>query len=319
MGGVLDKLGFSDYVGATEQKYVVGDDPESIAEYGIKDPVGVALLFGSDCTPTHSEENRLKCVSMDLARIDGALKVCGFTVINPYRNVKGEVTLTYRVIENHIAALLRDPCLDEYSSFLFYFSGHGVSRGILLSETDPEIPDGVLTYRKIAETVSNIPATHGRPKIFIFDCCRTALDKEDSESVEVKRGGQSDFSADTESKYENEKVPEVYPPPDSVLCFAVTDGQMARGCESGSLYTTRLANALQKCHKKFSFSDIVHEAHGKLKESVRHLDEPLKLQPMMKDAMNGRLILYGMLSGHGSLNCIHVYACTSCTHYMCIF
>ena len=310
----------SSYVGVSEEKHVDAKRPNRITEYNIKKPVGVAILFGSHCAPVSFHANCLKCVRMDLERIDVALAVCGFKVMNPCLDDGDEVTLTHRVYEKTIDDLRHDPLLGEYSTFLFYFSGHGVSRGILLSETDDDNPDdeirsGVLSYKKIAQKISSIPETHGRPKIFIFDCCRTPLDWEDCESVDVKDGGKNMFSIDMQKVLKAQKD-QVYPPPDSILCFAVTDNQESRGdTGNGSWYTVNFSNVLRNLYTTISFSEIVHETHARLKEWVKERvdskkkHEKMQLQPVVEDALNGRLVLHGMLGGlYSSMQAIH--ACT---------
>lgn len=276
-----------------DRRHAVGAD--RIEEYPVKEPVGVALLFGSDSSPVSGDgaddEERLKSVKIDLIRMENSLSHCGFKVMNPCLDrASPRVTLLHEMISNTIQKLRSDPDLNKYSCFLFYFTGHGISRGILLSEDHaiPAAEKGVLPFSTIVQTISNILATHSKPKIFIFDCCRTDHDYRSLENAEVKSGSERDYQADTEHTLNSQKEPEVYPPADSLLCFAAVDTQPSWGDKYGSFYTFHLATILRKYHKRASICDIVNDARAKLSACPTCSSY---IHPIMESTLNGRLIL----------------------------
>ena len=67
--------------------------------------------------------------------------------------------------------ILRSMNLKSCPCFIFYYSGHGKDCGIQLDE------DNTFSFRKILDAVTSLPDLLGKPKVFIFDCCRVYDDQ----------------------------------------------------------------------------------------------------------------------------------------------
>lgn len=123
-----------------------------------------ALLTGDDGRPN------LPFIYKDLMLMQHVLFKLNFDVDNPCLNqAKGTSTLTRSSLDAYIKSLAEKK-KDVYTFFLFYYSGHGNSRGILLSSGE------CVEYNVIIQKFSSLCSD--KPKAFIFDCCRTSEEKE---------------------------------------------------------------------------------------------------------------------------------------------
>ena len=201
-----------------------------IMRYLITAPVGYALLLGSSRYETSLSP--LKCVGKDLSVMEDVLNRCGWKVDCPF-GVNTEKEGCERVIRE-----LGRNNLDMYSCFMFYFSGHGSQEGMLFQ------PNGrVVSYRQVVDAVLALKNFCDKPKIIIFDCCRTDNCQEGEKPLKSLEGH---FASN-----------------DTVVCFACTHNtaSVALGA-AGSIFTQNFANKLQELGHEVSFVDLLTQVKG---------------------------------------------------------
>ncbi len=99
--------------------------------------------------------------------MNSVLQSCGWKV-SPIAN--RQPGMTSKQFDNMFNPILYSE-FNPFSCFMFFYTGHGNSKGLLLS-------DGCCRpYVDIVRNVSKIPSLVGKPKIFIFDSCRTEKEK----------------------------------------------------------------------------------------------------------------------------------------------
>ena len=242
-----------------------------IMRYLITPPLGYALLLGSSRYSTR--EGRLKCVETDLAVVQAVLRDGGWQVDSPYGCNAEKQGCEEKIRE------LGQANLEQYSCFLFYFSGHGSHEGMLFQ------PDGgVIPYKHVVDSVLALEDLRGKPKILIFDCCRTdcgSTDCSSSENKAVKSLGEH-FAA----KYH-----------DTIVCFACTANttSMALG-DDGSIFTRNFASKLDQFGKVMSFVELLTQAMGETFIMTRYrFGSEEAQQPISYSGLNSQLLLKGIM------------------------
>lgn len=143
--------------------------------------------------------------------------------------------------------------LGQYSCFMFYYSGHGTSEGLLLSDGSCK------PYDEIVMGISKIFSLIDRPKIFIFDCCRVYEEKEKNPEEKCMYVAFNKAIEKTYNRVKEER--EEYPPRHTVISFSACEG-MSGYANQDSFYTRSLSTKLKQFGKKLSFSEILVLANG---------------------------------------------------------
>jgi len=264
------------------------DNQKHIKKYEIKEPIGFAILLGNDHTPP---EDPVGCVHKDLELMRRSLKTCPgqWEVFSPCsKEGSDNVILSSAELESIIGKLISDPSrLKRYSCFLCYYSGHGVSSGVVLCDGT------VVTYKSIVESLC-IPDLQDKPKLFVFDSCRFDSDnKYEDKDIEDKNG--TPFYKHIDLKYQKERNEgKGYPPQNTAICFSAADGMPCWGYnEAGSIYTLQLSHALPQLCQVLSFCEIMTQVNGMTdKISQAYVNkEPRIQQPVWYSTLNQLLIL----------------------------
>ena len=194
-----------------------------------------ALLIGDE-GPSY---RYLGFVHKDLELMEDVLKrKLNFVVSNPCLirdNTSGRVRPLTRAIlyDEYINGPPREE-QDQYSCFLFYYSGHGDSSGILLSSDQL----ARVEYDEIVQTFRG--TCINKPRIFIFDCCRSNSSCSKKEPMAI---------------FCNRDIPR-----DVVVVFACVSEEDCYGDKNGSHFTRHLADKLATLYHDMSFNDIIAQA-----------------------------------------------------------
>ena len=229
--------------------YGIQEESGVVPCYEVREPIGYALLLGCDRTP---DDLKPLLIKQDLVLMEETLSDGGWVVSNPCLNA-GSLNLT--ACNNFLNSLEDDRSLKlgKYSCFMFYYSGHGISEGLLLS-------DGrCIPYEEIVTRISSISALVNKPKIFIFDSCRTEIDrKKESQGI----WNYLPFNKSIDKRHIEQKMKD-YPPPHTVISFSACEGMPSfADDDSGSFYTRDLANKLKQLGKLLSFGEILTLVNG---------------------------------------------------------
>ncbi len=239
---------------------------EGILHYDIScSPVGYAALFCNDITSPH--DTGPLPVDIDLGLMSRALHKCEWSV----QNFPPVPSMSLNDCKERLKAII-DGNYNGYSCFMFYYSGHGTSKGLLLS-------DGCrMPYVDIVHGITSINSLAGKPKIFIFDSCR---------EVSKKSGIFKNLFRKTDDETDTQN----YVPADSLICFATSDGtESFSGDHIGSFFTAELSKKLKMFWNKLTFTEIVTLAHGCTTQLAHR--QRIEQQPVMYNGLN-RLLLFG--------------------------
>ena len=247
-------------------------EEDLIQFYQMQIPIGFALLMGNDRHP-HQDVHEWLPVDKDLGLMRDVLERNGWYINTP------------DISTSHLTSGEWDRCfvqlralnLQQYSCFLFYYSGHGNAKGVLLSDGSCK------SYVDIVETITSIISLVGKPKIFIFDSCR--LPKQQS--------FKSYFFKDIRMHH-NQAVTRNYPPPDSIICYSANEGMESFSHDDyGSFYTQKLTQMLEQFMDQLTFSEIVTLTHGWVKQLAQQYEK--EQQPVLYCTLNNLLVLSGEL------------------------
>ncbi len=194
-----------------------------------REPVGAAMVlsnsFGGYRKPV------LKSPTVDIKLMEHFLvhKLGFMTLSKSFLS-----TLEYWGVKKMFADISRLE-LDQYPSFLFYYSGHADESGILL-------PSGHLfEYREIIDSVCQCRSLREKPKIFVFDCSRVAVVPTRS----IRPGSASRSSENSNSSTERGRLSQNDLPCDCLIIFAAGHHQSAVGHpEEGSYFTQDFVKTL---------------------------------------------------------------------------
>ncbi len=222
-----------------------------VRQYEITEPLGYAVLTGNLRAP----DTRDDCpyAARDHSLMEKTLGDCGWQTHTPHES--SELTFDSSTFEATIAQLKDSRELQEYSCFLFYYTGHGTLENIVSGSGDR------VSYLEVVHRFSSLPALQKtyKPKIFVFDTCRNP--EENASELEIKGGdscGQVLWWYDMETRETNGSQF-----PDTIVCFSSSVGQESCALSSrGSAYTMTLAHAIRQHKDKLSFSQIVTIAQG---------------------------------------------------------
>ena len=245
----------------------VYDKEMAITFYNIeRSPGGFALLLGNDRLTNASDSTRLP-VKKDLELMQDVLKGYGWHVSSPFaydpHMKQGDCNSLMQTLVGN---------LDAYSCFMFYYSGHGTAKGLLLSDGSCE------PYADIVNNVSKMESLRGKPKIFIFDSCRIP-------------SSHSKFFIEI-SKHHNEYESQSrnYPPPDTLICFSANEGMESFSHDDyGSFYTEQLARRLRHFGERLTLTEIITLTNdGVIKTAQKNKEQQ---QPVIYSTLNKLLVL----------------------------
>ena len=281
------------------------DDQRQIKKYEIEEPIGFAVLLGSDRNGT---EEPTTCVCKDLILMARSLKACPgkWEISSPcIREGTHDVILTPGRLREIIEDLTNSPTrFAPFSCFLFYYSGHGISSGVVLCDGN------TVSYKSIVESLC-IPALKDKPKIFIFDSCRHDSDIENYEEAAGEwsneegtegKSGIPNFHEHIDLKFQKEKN-HGYPPPNTGIYFSAADGMPCVGYHGiGSIYTLQLSHALPQFCSALSFCEIMTQVNGmtvRISEACLNDNKERNRrvqQPVHYSTLNKLLVLSGKCS-----------------------
>ena len=191
----------------------------------------------------------------------------------------------------HLDSLNNLP-LDRYSVFLFYYTGHGLSEGVVLNDS------GVIPYADIVTKVSASPCLQDKPKIFIFDSCRNTTYKRQpgnySPADYVTSKNQFEFHKGIQQFRELEvrSRQEPYPPPHTLICFSATVGTPSfMDGEEGSFYTLALSHAFSQFGHYRSFPEIIAQVNASVREILHSKNQ--EQHPVFISTLEKQLVLTG--------------------------
>ncbi|XP_064392221.1 uncharacterized protein LOC135339913 isoform X4 [Halichondria panicea] len=235
--------------------------------YDIGRPPGYAILLGND--REYPADPELLPVMKDLRLMNDVLHSCGWKV-SP---IAGHPDMTSKQFDAMFNPILSSD-FNQYSCFMFYYTGHGNSKGLLLS-------DGCCKpYVDIVQRVSSIYSLVGKPKIFIFDSCRSGKEKSHHWNF---------FKGILRAHVENVSVN--YPPSDTLICYSANEGMQGYSHDNyGSCYTFHLAAKLRQFWNTLTFTEIVTLVHGWTVQLAQQWGKGQ--QPVVYNALN-RLLMFG--------------------------
>lgn len=255
-----------------------------VLSYDIKEPVGYALLLGCDTTP--SQQHPSPSVREDLNSMEDTLKRIDWKTYNPCLDGTCAIDLTIDSCEQ-IINNLETPELSRYSCFMLYYSGHGVGNGIVGSN------GRIVPYKDIVTKISCLKVVEGKPKIFIFDCCRKKAEKEMENLQNQLNKLNLSYNEEIEDHLRQDQLTNVYPPPDSILCFSACEHSPADHTvdkTKGSYFTMKLCHTLFHFGRQLPFMEIVTQVYGgtvAISANVFGVGQ----QPVVCSTLNKRLVL----------------------------
>ena len=263
---------------------------KNIVCYEVTKPIGYAVLVGSDRSRHHDTYS--KAIRGDLKLMSTVMKGLDWTVFSPCHNESSEdITLTWNQWEKVLKNLeSKSSDFKQYSCFLFYYSGHGISDSVVLSDGE------CLPYEEIICEISKIPSLQYKPKIFIFDCCREDVDFEKYEVSEIRDKSSNkdgNFEKHIRKVYEEGDHSDGYPPADTMICFSASEGSKSwMEQESGSIFTLQFAHALLQFSYRLSLCELLTQVIGGTVQIARRALNRLQC-PVFITTMARMLILNG--------------------------
>ena len=212
-------------------------DGQPIYSLGDQGPIAHCILVantGENTTmPLYSTDNDLQYVAATFVRIGAKIEF--------QRRYKGMEWLDVDNLLNTVKAmnLKRCPCL------VFYYSGHGKECGIQLDENTS------FSFRKIVDSITSLPDLTGKPKVFIFDCCRVYGEEPNC---------RKDCKAESYT--------------DCVIAYACSKGEQAFITDShymknNSIFTKAFCSMLMSNHHQWSLVSILIHASSITSESMK--------------------------------------------------
>ena len=273
---------------------------DKVSRYPLLDPkkVGYAVLLGSDQHPDNiykppgqEHEPPLGSVLQDLKMMEKSLKGCGFLVSNQSLVSEGVVKFDRTKYESVVGGI-NFLELEQYSCFLFYYTGHGCHEGVLTADNE------LIRYSEIVKKFGEPLHNMHKPRVFIFDCCRkhrinVIFDMEDTRGL-LEQEVSSDLLSDT------------------IVCFSTLDFTPAWGTkgdkptDTGSIFTKEFARALTRFCKCLPLTEIFIQACGRargqmctlLKRFHSQTNDKLVIrvlsQPVHYSYLNAMLLLTSM-------------------------
>lgn len=213
-------------------------DGQPIYSLGNQRPIAHCCLVANSGEntnkPLHFTSNDLEHVAVTFKRIHA--------IIVHQQRYKGMELQDVENLLNKLKTLdLRDcPC------FIFYYSGHGKDCGIQLDENT------TYHFHKIIDVIASLPDLEGKPKVFIFDCCRVFPN-------EPANYGPCKAEAYT----------------DCIIAFACSSGEVAfmsnlpYTTANSSIFTKVFCSTLMSKHCQWPLVSILIHANSLTRKSMR--------------------------------------------------
>ena len=229
---------------------IVQSSLKEVKYYTVNGPIGCAVLFGSEKT-TEDKSDYLPSVNKDLNLMKTTLVSAGWHI----KCNSGKVDKNMLIKELNMLKT-RGEDLKKYSVFLFYYSGHGVAEGIVLTKS------GMVPYAEIVTRVSSISSLQDKPKIFIFDCCRKR-DERPTIKEQFHTFSKNQFGIEIEEAHYQACSNGGYPPRHTMLCFSASEGMTGlMDITEGSFYTLVLSHALKQFGQHLSLPEVITQVGG---------------------------------------------------------
>lgn len=242
--------------------------------YEAKEPIGCAMILGSNKVAGSAQ----LFVSKDVDMMKDTLEDGGWEMMCVHSELKRDE------LSVALSGLKQQCNHKDYSAFFFYYTGHGVAEGVVLNDGN------MVEYTDIVNIVSNIRALEGKPKIFVFDCCKVRQRNEGPYSRDRQRYTAPKRLFNQEIRNHQKMYPDSYPPPDCLICFSASEGCPSFMDESeGSYYTIVLSNALRQLGKSLSLTEIILQVCGGTYEVARYRGDDQ--HPFFLSTLNKGLIL----------------------------
>ena len=223
---------------------------------GNEEPIACCFLVANSGENT---DRPLYFTSNDLTYVSTTFKRIGAEVMyeHMYKGMEAQDV-------DNLLYKLKTTSLKECPCFVFYYSGHGKECGIQLDATT------TFPFLTIIDAINSLRDLEGKPKVFIFDCCRV-FDEE-------------------QKSHKNCKV-ESYR--DCVIAYACSRGEEAfiynlpGYMENSSIFTKAFCSMLSTNHRQWPLVSILihassltsktmsgyHHCHTRL--MVDNADEPV--------------------------------------------
>ena len=206
---------------------------------GNQEPIAHCCLVANSGEKT---TRPLHFIANDLQYVSDTFKRIGAEIMFE-RVYKGMELLDVEILLKKLRTsnLKGSPC------FVFYYSGHGKDCGIQLDE------DTTFPFIKIVDTITSLRDLAGKPKVFIFDCCRV-------------------FGGEPECRKNCSKV-ESYT--DCVIAYACSSGEQAfisnmpECMENNSIFTRAFCSMLSENHHQWPLVSILIHASSLTSKTMK--------------------------------------------------
>ena len=211
-------------------------DGQSMYPLGNQEPIACCCLVANSGENTKSP---LHSISNDLQFVSTTFKRVGAEIMFEQR-YKG---MELQDVEN-LLTKLKTTSLKKCPCFVFYYTGHGKDCGIQLDA------DSTFPFLDIIGTITSLPDLAGKPKVFIFDCCRVV---------------------DEEPERRNNCKIQSYK--DCVIAYACSTGEKAfisnsPHKENNSIFTKAFCSMLLENHCRWPLVSILIHASSMTSETM---------------------------------------------------
>jgi len=227
----------NDYLDSELVEEKVAHDGQPMYSLGNKRPIAYCCLIANSGENTNTP---LYYTANDLQHVSTTFKLIQAKVVIEQR-YRGMEFQDVKNLLNQLKAM----DLKECPCFIFYYSGHGKDCGIQLGE------NSTFPFREIVELVTSLPDLGGKPKVFIFDCCRVRTDKPAS----CQACKAESFA-------------------DCVIAYACSDGEQAFITNSpnminNSIFTKAFCSMLKSNHRQWPLMSVLIHASSLTNKTMK--------------------------------------------------
>ena len=221
-------------------------DGEPMYSLGNQKPIAYCCVIANSGENTNRP---IRNTANDLQYVATAFTTVGAKIVLQNR-YKGMQYQDVHSLLNTLKAMDLKSC----PCFIFYYSGHGKDCGIQLDE------NRTFSFRIIVDTITSLPDLAGKPKVFIFDCCKVY-----SGQPECRKNCKTESYTDC------------------LIAYACSDGEQAYISSSpymknNSIFTKAFCMMLMANHRQWSLVSILIHASSLTNKSM---DEYYRLTQLM--------------------------------------
>lgn len=203
---------------------------------GNQEPIAHCWLVANSSEDTGAP---LHCTANDLHYVAATFRKVG-AKIECQKRYKGMKDADVLSLLNTLKSMNLKSC----PCFIFYYSGHGKNCGIQLDE------DNTFSFRKILDAITSLSDLEGKPKVFIFDCCRVYDDQ-----PECRKNCKAESYTDC------------------LIAYACSSGEQAfisnsPYAENNSIFTKAFCGMLLSNHRQWPLVSILTHASSLTKDSL---------------------------------------------------